>query len=261
MYKIVQISKNRTLRSITVIATLCAILSAAYATAAVAADKSNHQTTSSASGASNILVTKPNSPFLYFRFTPSTTVGATTVGETPFQPSQTLYSSSWALAPTLHSASINVTSRTGALLPIQAGVAAANTLAGSSLGATYGLNVGLDYRGFGVDAGYNRIGPATHASAQGADLSLSYVATHWRTVLSVGQHKAAADNLLALAAIDPAKNYSLEWGGAYQMTKALSLTGGLRYSVGQMLVPIFDTPDTTDIRKTAAVYFGTAIKF
>ncbi len=219
--------------------------------AAYAAEKPHHQTP-----VANIVLTKPSSPYLYFRFTPSTTVG-----ETPFSSPQSTYSSSWALAPTPHSASINVTTHTGALLPIQAGVPAANTLAGTSLGATYGFDVGVGYKGFGVDAAFNRVGPATHAFAQGADLSLSYAAAHWQTVLSVGQQKAAADNLLALAAIDPAKNYSLEWGGAYQMTKALSLTGGLRYSIGQMLVPAFDTPDAADTRKTAAIYFGTAIKF
>lgn len=226
---------------------------------------------------------KTVAPYLYFRFTPATTASATPslVGPSIYPANELdvrvlargsddhgigkrsvgAGTAIWSLAPTARSASLSVAARAAAVNATQAGLPAASTLAGAPPGVAYGLDVGVGYLGFGLNAGYSKVGEPAHALAQGKDISLVYIAQNWRTVLSVGQQKAAADNLLALAAIDPVKSYSLELGGAYQMTKALSLTGGLRYSIGQMLVPAFDTPDAEDRRKTAAIYLGTAIKF
>jgi hypothetical protein len=53
------------------------------------------------------------------------------------------------------------------------------------------------------------------------------------------------------------ENYSLDVGGAYNVTRNIALTGGVRYKVERDQIPAL--ADTR--RDSKAVYVGTAFKF
>jgi hypothetical protein len=53
------------------------------------------------------------------------------------------------------------------------------------------------------------------------------------------------------------ENYSLDVGGAYNLTRSLSLTGGVRYNVERDRNAVVND----NRRDSQAVYVGTAFKF
>lgn len=123
--------------------------------------------------------------------------------------------------------------------------------------SSYGVDVGVAWKGFGVSTGFRHIERSPFTPVLGGPLSdsvnvgVSYGGRNWRTKL-----EGTAEQNKALSYAPQQRRYSVELGGAYAVAPRLSVTGGVRYRLAPDKPSLLD-PNSDD----SAVYLGTNIAF
>ena len=123
--------------------------------------------------------------------------------------------------------------------------------------ASYNLGVAVGWRRFAVSGDVAKVKTGTPAlgGRESAVVGVSYSLNRKLTGrLAVG---ADRDDGRANPALRNPDNYSLDFGGAYSLSKRIALTGGVRYSIERDR----DTTLRDNRRDSQAVYVGTAFKF
>lgn len=119
----------------------------------------------------------------------------------------------------------------------------------------YNLGVAVGWRRFGIAGDVRRVDMAGQPGGrEAADVTVTYAGNR-----VAGRVKAVADRPFAAVApsVDSERNYSLDLGGSYRLTRNLDLTAGLRYRTERdELVRLDDNR-----RDSRAVYVGTAFRF
>lgn len=120
----------------------------------------------------------------------------------------------------------------------------------------YDFDLAVGYRGFAVSGGFSRLDAGYLAAREGVDLGLSYRGDRWKTALQLGADHAIDGSFDPLG-LD--QRYSVQLGGAYDLTPQLSVTGGVRYQILRddalgSRIPGREAED-------GAVFLGTAFTF
>jgi hypothetical protein len=113
----------------------------------------------------------------------------------------------------------------------------------------------VGWRRFAISGDYARVAPSLlpDSGREAADVGLSYLGRKWRTTLLLGGERSTSQTRL----FDTDQSYSVDLGGAYELTRNVAVSGGLRYQVRKdRLLNLGD-----DTRDSQAVYVGTAFKF
>jgi hypothetical protein len=121
--------------------------------------------------------------------------------------------------------------------------------------SAYSLGVAVGWRRFAISGDYARVASnlLPDSGHEAADVGLSYLGRKWRTTLLLGSERTTSQTKL----FDTDQSYSVDLGGAYELTRNLAVSGGLRYQVHKdRLLNLSD-----DRRDSQAVYIGTALKF
>ena len=121
--------------------------------------------------------------------------------------------------------------------------------------SAYSLGFAVGWRRFAISGDYARVAPTLlpDSGREAADVGLSYLGRKWRTTLLVGGER----NTSQIKLFEADKTYSLDFGGAYELTHNIAVSGGLRYQVRKdRLLNLSD-----DTRDSQAIYVGTAFKF
>jgi hypothetical protein len=141
------------------------------------------------------------------------------------------------------------------------GTTASGTHASPLMNATtfmpsaYSLGIAVGWRRFAISGDYARVASnlLPDSGREAADVGLSYLGRKWRTTLLLGSERTTSQTKL----FDTDQSYSVDLGGAYELTRNLAVSGGLRYQVRKdRLLNLSD-----DRRDSQAVYIGTALKF
>jgi len=122
--------------------------------------------------------------------------------------------------------------------------------------ASYNLGVAVGWRRFAVSGDVAKVKTANPAlgGREGAVVGVSYSLKRFTGRVAVGADRS--DGRQA-AVLPETKNYSLDVGGAYSITRNIAVTGGVRYKVERdRLATVVDQR-----RDSQAVYVGTAFKF
>lgn len=119
----------------------------------------------------------------------------------------------------------------------------------------YNLGVAVGWKRFAVagDLAHLDLGPQP-GSRDAADLSVSYRAKRF-----TGRVKAATDRPMGEVAhlVDQPQSYSVDVGGAYQLTRRLDVTAGVRYRSDRERLTHLDD----DRRDSQSAYVGTLFRF
>jgi predicted porin len=122
--------------------------------------------------------------------------------------------------------------------------------------ASYNLGVAVGWRRFAVAGDVSRTdsrsSPAL-GTKESAVVGVSYSLKKFTGRVAVGAERG--DD--RVPALQDRENYSLDVGGAYNLTRSLSLTGGVRYNVERDRNAVVND----NRRDSQAVYVGTAFKF
>jgi hypothetical protein len=150
---------------------------------------------------------------------------------------------------------VRVAIRARAASPDQARIAD-STPATALTPASYNLGVAVGWRRFAVAADVAKTN-ADNPSLGGREtavVGVSYSIKRFTGRVAVGADRADESGAPALRESD---NYSVDVGGAYNITRNIAVTGGVRYSIEHdRLSTLAD-----DRRDSQAVYVGTAFKF
>ena len=121
--------------------------------------------------------------------------------------------------------------------------------------ASYNLGVAVGWRRFAVAGDVAKSDSRNPAlgSKESAVVGVSYSLKKFTGRVAVGAERD--DN--RAPALQNRENYSLDVGGAYNLTRSLSLTGGVRYNVERDRNAVVND----NRRDSQAVYVGTAFKF
>jgi predicted porin len=121
--------------------------------------------------------------------------------------------------------------------------------------ATYNLGVAVGWRRFAVsgDVAKTESQDPSIGNKASAVVGVSYSLPRFTGRVAVGAERDE-DHVPALRGRE---NYSLDVGGAYNVTRNIALTGGVRYNIERDRAAVVN--DTR--RDSQAVYVGTAFKF
>jgi hypothetical protein len=122
--------------------------------------------------------------------------------------------------------------------------------------ASYNLGVAVGWRRFAISGDVAKVKEPSAAlgGREGAVVGVSYSLKRFTGRVAVGADRSDGRQATMLP---DTRNYSLDVGGAYSITRNIAVTGGVRYKVERdRLAAIADTR-----RDSQAVYVGTAFKF
>ena len=122
--------------------------------------------------------------------------------------------------------------------------------------ASFNLGVAVGWRQFAVaaDVGKTTAENPALGGRESATVGVSYSIKRFTGRVAVGANR---DDGRALTALAESDNYSVDLGGAYNITRNIAVTGGVRYSIeSERLSALKDQR-----RDSQAVYVGTAFKF
>jgi hypothetical protein len=134
--------------------------------------------------------------------------------------------------------------------------AGANSAIGALTPASYNLGVAVGWRRFAVTG---EVGKSRSASLALGDRETAVVGVNYSLKRFTGRVAASAersDGNRPLALGDD-KGYAVDVGGAYNLTRNLAVTGGVRYKIEQDRISAVKD----ERRDSQAVYVGTAFKF
>jgi len=123
--------------------------------------------------------------------------------------------------------------------------------------ASYKLGVAVGWRQFAVSGDVAKVKAADPAfgARESAVVGVSYSLKRFTARVAAGAARDDADR--GVPALRERDNYSLDLGGAYNITRNIALTGGVRYRVDKDRMSAVKD----DRRDSQAVYVGTAFKF
>ena len=136
------------------------------------------------------------------------------------------------------------------------GVAVATSSATSALNPTsYNLGVAVGWKRFAVDSAVSTLTDPDIALAkrESAVVGVSYNLKKFTGRIAVGAERGEG----RVAALSQPDQYSLDVGGAFNLSRRVALTGGVRYRVDQNRANAL----ADQRRDSQAVYVGTAFKF
>ncbi|WP_344708621.1 porin [Sphingomonas humi] len=122
--------------------------------------------------------------------------------------------------------------------------------------ASYNLGAAVGWKRFAVSADVGRAQGATPALAdrEGASVGVSYSTNRFTGRVAASADRPAPQRSTAIA--DPTA-YALDVGGAFNISRNIALTGGVKYKIERdQLATLRDQR-----RDSQAVYVGTAFKF
>ena len=122
--------------------------------------------------------------------------------------------------------------------------------------ASYNLGAAVGWKRFAVSADVSKAEGATPALAarEGAVVGLSYSLKKFTGRVAASTDRAAPARSSVIA--DPTA-YALDVGGAYNISRNIAVTGGVKYKIErEQLATLRDQR-----RDSQAVYVGTAVKF
>lgn len=121
--------------------------------------------------------------------------------------------------------------------------------------ASYNLGVAVGWRSFAVsgDVAKTESRNPVIGNKESAVVGVSYSLNRFTGRVAVGAEREND----RIAALRNRENYSLDVGGAYNITRNIALTGGVRYNVERDR----DAVVSDNRRDSQAVYVGTAFKF
>ncbi|GLR46780.1 porin [Sphingomonas astaxanthinifaciens] len=122
--------------------------------------------------------------------------------------------------------------------------------------ASYNLGAAVGWKRFAVSADVSRAQGATPAFSprEGAEVGVSYSVKKFTGRVAASADRATGERASAIA--DPTA-YALDVGGAYNISRNIALTGGVKYKIERERVATF----RDQRRDSQAVYIGTAFKF
>jgi hypothetical protein len=122
--------------------------------------------------------------------------------------------------------------------------------------ASYNLGAAVGWKRFAVSADVSKAQGATPAYAprEGASLGVSYSTRKFTGRVAASADRAAPERTAAIA--DPVA-YALDVGGAYNISRNIAVTGGVKYKIEREQLATF----RDQRRDSQAVYVGTAFKF
>lgn len=122
--------------------------------------------------------------------------------------------------------------------------------------ATYNLGAAVGWKRFAVSADVSKAEGATPALAarEGASVGVSYSIKKFTGRVAASADRANSEGKTVIA--DPT-SYALDVGGAYNISRNIAVTGGVKYKIErEQLATVRDQR-----RDSQAVYVGTAFKF
>jgi hypothetical protein len=122
--------------------------------------------------------------------------------------------------------------------------------------ASYNLGAAVGWKRFAVSADVSKAEGATPALAprEGATVGVSYSIKRFTGRVAASADRASAERKAPI--VDPT-TYALDVGGAYNISRNIALTGGVKYKIErEQLATVRDQR-----RDSQAVYVGTAVKF
>jgi hypothetical protein len=152
---------------------------------------------------------------------------------------------------------VRVAIRARATSPAQARAVETTSASVSALTpASYNLGVAVGWRRFAIaaDVGQTKSENPSLGGRETAVVGVSYSLKRFTGRVAVGADRADGEALPALVESD---NYSVDVGGAYNITRNIAVTGGVRYSIDHERL----SPANDQRRDSQAVYVGTAFKF
>jgi hypothetical protein len=152
---------------------------------------------------------------------------------------------------------IRARATTPAQLPVRTREAAAQpTMASALTPASYNLGAAVGWKQFAVSADVARSRSAVPALSdrEGAAVGVSYSLKRFTGRVAASADRPATARSSAIA--DPT-NYALDVGGAFNITRNVAVTGGVKYKIERDQVATL----RDQRRDSQAVYIGTAFKF
>lgn len=152
---------------------------------------------------------------------------------------------------------VRVAIRARASSPAQVAAASSSASPVSALApVSYNLGVSVGWRRFAVSGDVRKVESAGSPvdSREGATVGVSYSLPRFTGRVAVSADRSQGRSAPALR--DP-DNYAVDVGGSYDVTKRISVTGGVRYKVERDRL----TPTHDNRVDSQAVYIGTAFKF
>ena len=137
----------------------------------------------------------------------------------------------------------------------------AQTSANSAIGAlapsTYNLGVAVGWRRFALTGDVAKTTGSTNLAMTGRETAV--VGVNYSLNRFTGRVAATAERTDGSQApvIGHERGYALDVGGAYNLTRSIAVTGGVRYKIEQDRV----SASRDERRDSQAVYVGTAFKF
>jgi hypothetical protein len=122
--------------------------------------------------------------------------------------------------------------------------------------ASYNLGAAVGWKRFAVSADVSKAQGATPALAgrEGASVGVSYSTKRFTGRVAASADRAATQRSAAIA--DPTA-YALDVGGAFNISRNIALTGGVKYKIEREQIATL----RDQRRDSQAVYVGTAFKF
>lgn len=138
---------------------------------------------------------------------------------------------------------------------VPAAVASAAPASASTTPSAYNLGVSVGWSRFALSGGIAKadMGLAPFGR-ESVDVGLSYLGRNWRGTLQLG---ADRDNETPAQALTRENSYSVDLGGAYSVSRNLSLSGGVRYKRDEAV----DGLMLDNRRDSQSVYVGTTFSF
>ena len=136
------------------------------------------------------------------------------------------------------------------------GETAQNTVGGNETTASsaYNLGVSIGWSRFALSGGVSKFDAGLAPfGRESVDVGLSYLGRNWRTTL---QLNAEHEGDTAARMLGPDQSYSVDLGGAYALSRNLSLSGGVRYKRDEVSGLLTDNK-----RDSQSVYVGTSFSF
>jgi hypothetical protein len=123
--------------------------------------------------------------------------------------------------------------------------------------ASYNLGVAVGWRQFAVSGDVSKVKSPDPAfgARETAVVGVSYSLKRFTARVAAGAARDDAER--GVPALRERDNYSLDVGGAYNITRNIALTGGVRYRIDKDRMSAIKD----DRRDSQAVYVGTAFKF
>ena len=134
--------------------------------------------------------------------------------------------------------------------------AGATSAIGALTPASYNLGVAVGWRRFAVTG---EVGKSRSASLALGDRETAIVGVNYSLKRFTGRVAASAERSdgSRAPALGDEKGYAVDVGGAYNLTRRIAVTGGVRYKIEQDRISAVKD----ERRDSQAVYVGTAFKF